>query len=59
MKLQDKNRLILITFLFLFYIPAHSAEFGINFIGTFDENYALEVIQELKYEKNIKKIKPS
>ena len=57
MKLQDKNRLILITFLFLFYIPAHSAEFGINFIGTFDENYALEVIQELKYEKNIKKIK--
>jgi len=57
MKLQSKKRTVLASFLILFFIPSHSAEFEINFIETFDENYMLEVIQELKYENNIKRIK--
>ena len=57
MKLQSKKRTFLASFLILFVIPSHSAEFEINFIETFDENYMLEVIQELKYENNIKRIK--
>ena len=57
MKLQSKKRTFLASLLILFFIPSHSAEFEINFIETFDENYMLEVIQELKYENNIKRIK--
>ena len=57
MKLQSKKITFLAGFLILFLIPLHSAEFEINFIETFDENYMLEVIQELKYENNIKRIK--
>ena len=57
MKLQSKKRNFLASFLILFFIPSHSAEFEINFIETFDENYMLEVLQELKYENNIKRIK--
>ena len=57
MKLQSKKRTFLASFLILFFIPSYSAEFEINFIETFDENYMLEVIQELKYENNIKRIK--
>ena len=48
MKLQSKKRTFLASFLILFLIPSHSAEFEINFIETFDENYMLEVLQELK-----------
>ena len=43
MKLQSKKRSFLASFLILFFIPSHSAEFEINFIETFDENYMLEV----------------
>jgi hypothetical protein len=57
MKLQSKRRTFLASFLILFLVPSYSAEFEINFIETFDENYMLEVIQELKYENNIKRIK--
>ena len=57
MKLQSKKRTFLASFLILFFIPSQSAEFEINFIETFDENYVLEVIQELKYENNIRRIK--
>ena len=57
MKLQSKKRTFLASVLILFFIPSHSAEFEINFIETFDENYMLEVIQELKYENNIRTIK--
>ena len=57
MKLQSKKKTFLASSLILFLIPSHSAEFEINFIETFDENYMLEVIQELKYENNIKRIK--
>ncbi len=57
MKLQSKKRNFLASFLILFFIPSHSAEFEINFIETFDENYMVEVLQELKYENNIKRIK--
>ena len=57
MKLQSKKRTFLASFLFLFFIPSYSAEFEINFIETFDENYMIEVIQELKYENNIRRIK--
>ena len=56
MKLQSKKRNFLASFLILFFIPSHSAEFEINFIETFDENYMLEVIQELKYENNMNKM---
>ena len=56
MKLQSKKK-FLVSLLILFFIPSHSAEFEINFIETFDEDYMLEVIQELKYENNIKRIK--
>ena len=59
MKLQSKKRTFLTSFLILFFIPSYSAEFEINFIDTFDEYYMLEVIQELKYENNIKRIKNS
>ncbi|MDC2983078.1 hypothetical protein OAZ81_02205 [Pseudomonadota bacterium] len=55
--MQSKRRAFLASFLILFLVPSHSAEFEINFIEIFDENYMLEVIQELKYEKNIKRIK--
>ena len=57
MKLQSKKRTFLTSFLILFFIPSYSAEFEINFIETFDENYMIEVLQELKYENNIKRIK--
>ena len=57
MKLQSKKRTFLVSCLILFFIPSHSAEFEINFIETIDENYILEVLQELKYENNIKRIK--
>jgi hypothetical protein len=57
MKLQRSKRTFLASFLILFFIPLHSAEFEINFIETFDENHMLEVIQELKYENNFKRIK--
>ena len=57
MKLQSKKRTFLASFLILFFIPSYSAEFEINFIETFDENYMIEVIQELKYENNIRRIK--
>ena len=43
MKLQSKRRTFLASFLILFLVPSHSAEFEINFIETFDENYMLEV----------------
>ena len=52
MKLQSKKRTFLASFLILFLIPSHAAEFEINFVETFDENYMREVIQELKYENN-------
>ena len=57
MKLQSNKNFFLVSFLILYFIPLQSAEFEINFIETFDENYMLEVIQELKYENNIKRIK--
>ena len=57
MKLLSNKNFFLVSFLILYFIPSQSAEFEINFIETFDENYMLEVIQELKYENNIKKIK--
>ncbi len=57
MKLHSKKRTFLVSCLILFFIPSHSAEFEINFIETFDENYMIEVIQELKYENNIRRIK--
>ena len=57
MKLQSKKRTFFNKFFNPIFIPSHSAEFEINFIETFDENYMLEVIQELKYENNIKRIK--
>ena len=56
MKLQSNKNFFLVSFLILYFIPLQSAEFEINFIETFDENYMLEVIQELKYEKKIKRI---
>ena len=59
MKLQSKKRTFLTSFLILFFIPSYSAEFEINFIDSFDEYYMLEVLQELKYENNIKRIKNS
>ena len=49
MKLQSKKRTFLASFLILFLIPSHSAEFEINFIETIDENYMLEVIHCLLY----------
>ena len=57
MKLQSKKRTFLASCLILFFIPSHSAEFEINFTETIDENYMIEVLQELKYENNIKRIK--
>ena len=57
MKLHGKKRTFLVSCLILFFIPSYSAEFEINFIETFDENYMIEVIQELKYENNIRRIK--
>jgi len=57
MKLQSKKRTFLASCLILFFIPSHSAEFEINFIETIDENYMIEVLQELKYENNFKRIK--
>jgi len=57
MKLLRNKRFFLVSFLILFFIPSHSAEFEINFIETFDENKMLEVIQELKYENNLRRIK--
>ena len=57
MKLLSNKKFFLISFLILYLTPSHSAEFEINFIEAFDQNYMLEVIQELKYENNIKRIK--
>ena len=57
MKLLSNKKFFLVSFLILYFIPSQSAEFEINFIETFDEDYMLEVIQELKYEKNMRKIK--
>ena len=57
MKLQNKKRTFLVSLLILYFIPSYSAEFEIIFFETFDENNVLEVIEELKYEDNIKVIK--
>ena len=57
MKLQSKKRTFLASCLILFFIPSHSAEFEINFTETIDENHMIEVLQELKYENNFKRIK--
>ena len=57
MKLLSNKKFFLVSFFILYLTPSHSSEFEINFIETFDENYMLEVIKELKYENNIKRIK--
>ena len=57
MKLLSSKNFFLVSFLILYLTPSYSAEFEINFIETIDQNYMLEVIQELKYENNIKRIK--
>ena len=57
MKLQRIKRYFLIFLFILFNSPSYSAELKINFFDTFDEKYMLELIQELKYEDNIKRIK--
>ena len=57
MKSLNKKLKHLFIFFTLFNIPLHSAEFEINFINAFDESSISEVIQELKYEDNIKDIK--
>ena len=57
MKLLSNKKFFLVSFFILYLTPSHSSEFEINFIETFDDNYMLEVIKELKYENNIKRIK--
>ena len=57
MKLQRLKRYFLLFLFILFNSPSYSAELKINFFDTFDEKYMLELVQELKYEDNIKRIK--
>ena len=56
MKLQA-NKKSFSLLLFFISIPTYSSQYEINFFEAFDEVYVLEVINELKYESNIKKIK--
>ena len=56
MKLQA-NKKSFSLLLFFISIPTYSSQYEINFFEAFDEVYILEVIHELKYESNIKKIK--
>lgn len=56
MKLQA-NKKSFSLLLFFISIPTYSSQYEINFFEAFDEVYVLEVIHELKYESNIKKIK--
>ena len=57
MKLQANKKSFSLFLLFFISIPTHSSQYEINFFEAFDEVYVLEVIHELKYESNIKKIK--
>ena len=56
MKLQA-NKKSFSLLLFFISIPTYSSQYEINFFEAFDEVHILEVIHELKYESNIKKIK--
>ena len=57
MKLQANKKSFSLFLLFFISIPTYSSQYEINFFEAFDEAYVLEVIHELKYEINIKKIK--
>lgn len=57
MKLQANKKSFSLFLLFFISIPTYSSQYEINFFEAFDEVYILEVIHELKYESNIKKIK--
>lgn len=57
MKLQANKKSFSLFLLFFISIPTYSSQYEINFFEAFDEVYVLEVIHELKYESNIKKIK--
>ena len=57
MKLQTNKKSFSLLLLFFISIPTYSSQYEINFFEAFDEVYVLEVIHELKYESNIKKIK--
>tara|TARA_B100001989_G_C24528291_1_gene460004 strand:+ start:281 stop:910 length:630 start_codon:yes stop_codon:yes gene_type:complete len=57
MKLQANKKSFSLFLLFFISIPTYSSQYEINFFDAFDEVYVLEVIHELKYESNIKKIK--
>ena len=57
MKLQANKKSFSLLLLFFISIPTYSSQYEINFFEAFDEVYILEVIHELKYESNIKKIK--
>lgn len=57
MKLQANKKSFSLFLLFFISIPTYSSQYEINFFEAFDEAYVLEVIHELKYESNIKKIK--
>ena len=57
MKLQRLKKYFLLFLFILFNSPSYSAELKINFFDTLDEQYMLELVQELKYEDNFKRIK--
>ena len=57
MKLQANKKSFSLFLLFFISIPTYSSQYEINFFEAFDEVYVLEVIHELKYESNIKKLK--
>ena len=57
MKSQVKKKKVLLTFLLLLSTTSSSDEFEINFYEIFDENYMLEVVQELKFQDNTREIK--
>ncbi len=57
MKLQANKKSFSLFLLFFISIPTYSSQYEINFFEAFDDAYVLEVIHELKYESNIKKIK--
>ena len=57
MKLKANKKSFSLFLLFFISIPTYSSQYEINFFEAFDEVYVLEVIHELKYESNIKKIK--
>ena len=57
MKLQANKKSFSLFLLFFISILTYSSQYEINFFEAFDEVYVLEVIHELKYESNIKKIK--